>query len=177
MKEGSMRKMNIWVELAVIMLAVVLVSAPAVNAANVERLIFASAGFGESNRFWTVGRPDLLQFDPFLETLLDVDPKTGKFIPRLAERWESSPDAKVWTFYLRKGVQFHYGLLLEKIYLHGICHTIGVSIRWLIDFMVERFEAAPDHVLQAVGGSHRCDPLFHLPLSFDESHGITSITL
>jgi transposase-like protein len=26
-------------------------------------------------------------------------------------------------------------LLLEKISLHGICRVVGVSIRWLIDFM------------------------------------------
>ena len=37
-------------------------------------------------------------------------------------------------------------LLLENISLHGICRAVGVSIRWLIDFMVERFEAAPDHL-------------------------------
>ena len=37
-------------------------------------------------------------------------------------------------------------LLLEKISLHGICRAVGVSIRWLIDFMVERFEAAPRHL-------------------------------
>ena len=37
-------------------------------------------------------------------------------------------------------------LLLEKISLHGICRAVRVSIRWLIDFMVERFEAAPDHL-------------------------------
>jgi peptide/nickel transport system substrate-binding protein len=29
--------------------------------------------------------------------------------PDLAERWESSADGKVWTFYLRRGVQFHQG--------------------------------------------------------------------
>jgi peptide/nickel transport system substrate-binding protein len=76
---------------------------------KVQRLIFVSAGFNESNRFWIIARPQHLQFDPFLETLLDLDPKTGDYIPRLAERWESSPDKKEWTFYLRKGVPFHFG--------------------------------------------------------------------
>ena len=33
-------------------------------------------------------------------------------------------------------------LLLEKIFLHGICRAAGVSIRWLTDFMVARFMAA-----------------------------------
>ncbi|MCE1206279.1 MAG: peptide ABC transporter substrate-binding protein [Spirochaetia bacterium] len=28
----------------------------------------------------------------------------GRFVPSLAERWEASPDSKVWTFYLRKDV-------------------------------------------------------------------------
>lgn len=36
-----------------------------------------------------------------------ADPKDIQ--PDLAERWESSPDSKVWTFHLRKGVQFHGG--------------------------------------------------------------------
>src|SRR5215471_14357266 len=77
--------------------------------AQVRRLVFASAGLNESNRFWTIPRPSHLQYDPFLETLLDVDPETGAYTPRLAEKWESSPDMKEWTFYLRKGVQFHFG--------------------------------------------------------------------
>ena len=34
-------------------------------------------------------------------------------------------------------------LLREKISLHGICRAVGVSIRWLMDFMVTRFKAAP----------------------------------
>ena len=57
--------------------------------AKVQKLVFASAGFDESNRFWVVSRPDHLQYDPFLETLLDVDPKTGEYTPRLAEKWSA----------------------------------------------------------------------------------------
>ena len=74
-----------------------------------QRLVFASAGFEDTNRFWKVARPDHLQYDPFLETLLEVDPKTGEYIPRLAEKWQASADFKEWTFTLRKGVQFHNG--------------------------------------------------------------------
>jgi insertion element IS1 protein InsB len=35
-------------------------------------------------------------------------------------------------------------LLLENISLHGMCRVVGVSIRWLIDFMGTCFEAAPE---------------------------------
>jgi peptide/nickel transport system substrate-binding protein len=79
------------------------------EAASVKRLIFASAGFHESNRFWTISRPDHLQFEPFWETLLGLDPKTSEPIPALATKWEHSADYKEWTFHLRKGVQFHFG--------------------------------------------------------------------
>jgi hypothetical protein len=37
-------------------------------------------------------------------------------------------------------------LLLEKISLHGICRAVGVSIRWLMDFMVACFDAVPAHL-------------------------------
>lgn len=33
----------------------------------------------------------------------------AKIEPDIAERWETSPDGKVWTFHLRKGVQFQGG--------------------------------------------------------------------
>jgi insertion element IS1 protein InsB len=37
-------------------------------------------------------------------------------------------------------------LLREKISLHGICRAVGVSIRWLMDFMGACFDAAPEHL-------------------------------
>jgi peptide/nickel transport system substrate-binding protein len=36
-----------------------------------------------------------------------IDP--ANIEPDLAERWESSPDGRTWTFHLRRGVQFHGG--------------------------------------------------------------------
>jgi peptide/nickel transport system substrate-binding protein len=90
-------------------LSTVLVPPAYAGEAQVSRVIFGSAGFTESNRFWTIARPEHLQYDPFLETLLDIDPQSGEFIPRLGEKWQASPDLKEWTFWLRKGVQFHNG--------------------------------------------------------------------
>src|SRR5262245_52482789 len=37
-------------------------------------------------------------------------------------------------------------LLCEKISLHGTCRALGISIRWLMDFMVARFAAVPTHL-------------------------------
>ena len=37
-------------------------------------------------------------------------------------------------------------LLLERISLRGICRAVGVSLRWLLHFMVEHFASAPDHL-------------------------------
>jgi peptide/nickel transport system substrate-binding protein len=48
-------------------------------------------------------------FDP-LTRIIDA---TGEPQPWLAERWESSPDLKEWTFYLRKDVKFSDGTPLN----------------------------------------------------------------
>jgi insertion element IS1 protein InsB len=37
-------------------------------------------------------------------------------------------------------------LLREHISLRGIWRAVGVSLRWLFHFMVERFAACPDHL-------------------------------
>src|SRR5512132_4066153 len=37
-------------------------------------------------------------------------------------------------------------LLVERISLRGICRTVGVTLKWLVGFLVQCFEALPDHL-------------------------------
>ncbi len=47
---------------------------------------------------------------PCYNLLVQYDPKDHtRITPDLAERWEVSPDGKVYTFYLKRGVKFHHG--------------------------------------------------------------------
>jgi ABC-type transport system substrate-binding protein len=134
-------------------LALTLVTKPTpgfAQATKTDRLVFASAGFSESNRFWTVARPDHLQYDPFLETLLEVDPKSGKYTPRLAEKWYPSADYKEWTFILRKGVAFHFGF--GQFTAKDVVHSHSLMMRQeatatLAGFwrQVEEVKAVNDH--------------------------------
>ena len=81
---------------------------PAVK--KVEKLIFSvSIPLIPTNLFWETTRGVDLQNDPYAGTLIDHDPETGAYIPRLASKWEVSPDATKWTFSLEKGVQLHFG--------------------------------------------------------------------
>jgi ABC-type transport system substrate-binding protein len=52
-----------------------------------------------------------LPFRPFMENLTTIDPQKGQstILPQLATEWQISPDAKSYTFKLRKGVPFHFG--------------------------------------------------------------------
>ncbi|GGO02371.1 ABC transporter substrate-binding protein [Saccharibacillus kuerlensis] len=48
------------------------------------------------------------------DTLVTYESSSGKFLPKLAHRWESNTEQDRWTFYLRKGVRFHNGRLLTS---------------------------------------------------------------
>ena len=61
------------------------------------------------NLTWARGQTDLIDTRPAMDHLIGQDRVTGAFTPQLALTWENTPDAKTFTFTLRKGVPFHEG--------------------------------------------------------------------
>ena len=59
-------------------------------------------------------------------------------------------------------------LLLERISLRGICRAVGVGLRWLLQFMVERFQAAPEHLYAELPGGTPAVILQRLEAELDE---------
>ena len=46
-------------------------------------------------------------------------------------------------------------LLVERISLRGICRAVGVTLKWLLGFLVQCFEALPDHLhVQPISCQH-----------------------
>jgi peptide/nickel transport system substrate-binding protein len=71
-----------------------------------------SADAGQLDPHLTSKTPDVALLQWMFNGLVrfkpgSMDPRTIE--PDLAEKWTSSPDGKVWTFQLRKGVKFHGG--------------------------------------------------------------------
>src|SRR5690606_16170812 len=44
-----------------------------------------------------------------VDTLVDFEPGGTRLIPRLAERWELSPDGRTYRFWLREGLRYADG--------------------------------------------------------------------
>ena len=71
--------------------------------------------YGLSGDFDDTLDPQVTNFDTSIRVTLNVceplvwEPEPGKFMPALAEKWDVSPDATVYTFNLKKGVKFHDG--------------------------------------------------------------------
>lgn len=85
-----------------------------------------------------------LLVDPYLYTLnytlrnnlTEILPD-GSLVGELAESWEASPDAKVWTFKLRDGVEFHNGKTIDSEDVVGNRELAGLNE--LYYYKVSRF--------------------------------------
>src|SRR6266540_2019213 len=103
-----------WRQCCSVLIVIVLASTLGVGLASAQQpegtLTVAVATFG--NERWLPhlypGAEDVV-LKPWGENLLSRDPKTGELSPMLAERWKVADGGRTWTFYLRKGVQFHGG--------------------------------------------------------------------
>jgi oligopeptide transport system substrate-binding protein len=56
-----------------------------------------------------VSQPDMRIVRGMFEGLARLDPKTGEAIPGLAEKWDISPDGKIYTFHLRPNLVWSTG--------------------------------------------------------------------
>ncbi|WP_272010477.1 ABC transporter substrate-binding protein [Roseovarius sp. ZX-A-9] len=78
--------------------------------------------------------------------LTEVD-ASGKVVGALAESWEASTDATVWTFNLRKGVEFHNGkLFTAEDVIASVNHHRGEDSKSPIKQIVDPIQlmTAPD---------------------------------
>ncbi|HEV7692584.1 MAG TPA: ABC transporter substrate-binding protein [Hyphomonadaceae bacterium] len=95
---------------ALLALAALAVAACARPRADESTLIIALPTFSDSTFLpWTGGGQRKGFLDPIYDYLCIINPETGEPGPGLAESWTTSADGKVWTFSLRKGVQFQRG--------------------------------------------------------------------
>ncbi|HEX6970325.1 MAG TPA: ABC transporter substrate-binding protein [Micromonosporaceae bacterium] len=124
---------------------------PKVALATAAVAALAVSGCAESTRggdgdasdktliFGTAGEPKVL--DPAMatdgesfriarqvyETLLTHEEGGTEIVGGLAERWESSPDGKAWTFHLRKNVKFHDGTDFNA---EAVCFNFNRWFNW-----------------------------------------------
>ncbi|MBI3329365.1 MAG: hypothetical protein HYZ81_22010 [Nitrospinae bacterium] len=133
----TLLKANVGIFVAFLLIILVIpASAPAAAPAptpTVERLKFATtAPWIEVVLSWKGGSfATNLIVRNFAEPLVETDHRTGALIPGLATAWEmTTPDAKTWTFKLRKGVPFHFGWgdFTAKDVVHTISQIVSEGL-------------------------------------------------
>lgn len=116
-----------------------------------------------------------------LDPLTRFIPETGILEPHLAHHWQVSDDGLTWTFYLRKGVAFHHGRLLDAGDVVFTLNRVLKRAKWVLP---ATREVTSDHPYRIV--IHQDRPDIFLPrrladtqamilprdLPFDEKHPV-----
>ncbi|MBT8361636.1 MAG: ABC transporter substrate-binding protein [Desulfobacterales bacterium] len=94
-------------------------------------------------------------------------------IPELAESWDATPDAKVWTFKLRKGIEFHNGkTVTAEDVIYSINHHRGEKSKSAAKAYLEnikdiRTDGKYEIIVELAGGSADFPFImgdYHLPI-------------
>jgi MarR-like DNA-binding transcriptional regulator SgrR of sgrS sRNA len=99
-------------------------------------------------------------------TLVEINEETGEPMPNVAHHWRRNEAATVWTFYLRKGVQFHHG---REVTAQDVQYSISrlqlpeSPQQWLVK-EIEKMEVLSRYVIRFT--LRRPNHLFLLFLSF-----------
>lgn len=75
---------------------------------------------------------------PLFDTLVDFSPNDLDIIPRLAERWEVSPDGLVYTFTLRAGIAFSDGVPITAAHFkYSLERALATADSPFAEFLVD----------------------------------------
>ena len=162
-----------------------------VGGAGIEDLLRASRAAGAAGADTLVVAQHLVvqTFDPhivydntilitrgFYEGLVTLKGNTSEIVPRLATSWQSTPDARTWTFKLRQGVKFHDGtpmtsdaikLTMERLVkinrgmayaFHGVVDKIDTPDPATVKFTLTGPDAAFAAKLASVSGCQIVSP-------------------
>ena len=96
------------------LLAAFLASIGSAPAESVVRVAPSSRDLGELDPAFGIGNGDEFPIRQIFSTLVSAkdgtsDIRVDQLQGELAERWEMAPDARTFTFWLRKGIQWHRG--------------------------------------------------------------------
>ncbi|EXG82228.1 ABC transporter substrate-binding protein [Cryptosporangium arvum] len=88
-----------------------------------------------------------------VDSLTDQDPRTGRIVPWLAEKWEVSPDAKTFTFHLKPGATFSDGTPVNAAAVKAdfdAVPTLGVKAQLAIGYLsgLDETKVVDEHTVE-----------------------------
>lgn len=87
----------------------------AATAAILLQAMGGKDGEGRTATYWAelsgskIDRASKMVYELVVENLCTLNAQSGEYVPLIAERWDISPDGKVFTFYLNKKAKFSDG--------------------------------------------------------------------